>query len=110
MVRTPQGEEHRDPEGDEGSVYESCRRSTIHAAVIRACEKGKQPVKALRPLEGMQQKGLEPGMISYSMAISICKRGKRPVKALEILSTFLDASCKEGASGRIRLLAKAVGH
>ena len=45
-----------------------------YSAAISACEKGKQPDKALELLEDMQRKGLEPGMFTYSAAISA--RGK----------------------------------
>ena len=53
--------------------------------MISACEKGKQPDKALGLLEDMQRKGPEPGMIIYSAAISACEKGKQPDKALELL-------------------------
>ena len=40
----------------------------------------------------MQRKGLEPGMISYSAAISACEKGKQPDTALELLE---DMHCSE---------------
>merc|ERR1711964_828481 len=33
----------------------------------------------------MQQKGLEPSVITYTAAISACENGKHPEKALELL-------------------------
>ena len=57
----------------------------IYTPAISACEKGKQPDKALELLEGMQ-KGLEPGTITRSAAISACEMGKQLDRALELLA------------------------
>ena len=56
-------------------------------AAISACEKGKQPDKALELHTVMQRKGLAPGMIIYSAAISACEKGEQLSKALELLVT-----------------------
>ena len=53
-----------------------------YSAAISACEKGKQPDKALELLEDMQQKGLRHDTIGYSAAISTYEKGKQPDKAL----------------------------
>ena len=47
-----------------------------YSAAISACEKGKQPDKALELLEDMQRKGLEPDKITYNAAISACEKGE----------------------------------
>ena len=44
-------------------------------ALISACEKGKQPERALGVLEAMQQQGLEPNAITYNALISSCEKG-----------------------------------
>ena len=46
----------------------------IYTPAISACEKGKQPDKALELLEDMQRRGLEPNTITYSAAISACEK------------------------------------
>ena len=59
-----------------------------YSAAISACEKGKQPDKALELLEGMQWSGLEPAMVTYCAAISACEKGEQSDKALVLLTTF----------------------
>ena len=48
-----------------------------YSAAISACEKGKQPDKALELLEDMQWSGLEPAVITYNAAISACEKGEQ---------------------------------
>ena len=58
-----------------------------YSAAISACEKGKQPDKALELLEDMQWSGLEPAMITCNAAISACEKGVQSDKALLLLMT-----------------------
>ena len=47
-----------------------------YSTAISACEKGKQPDKALKLLEDMLRKGLKPDMITQSAATTVCEKGK----------------------------------
>ena len=51
-------------------------------AAISACEKGKQPDKALELLEETQRKGMEPGSITYNAASSACEKSKAAEQGL----------------------------
>ena len=42
-------------------------------ALISACEKGKQPERALELFEAMQRQGLVPNVITYNALISACE-------------------------------------
>ena len=53
-------------------------------ALISACEKGKQPERALQLFEAMKQ-GLVPKVITNNTLISACEKGKQPERALELL-------------------------
>ena len=57
----------------------------MYSAAISACEKAKQSEKALELVEEMQQKGLEPDVITYNAAISACEKAKQIEQALELL-------------------------
>ena len=52
--------------------------------VISACEKGKQPERALEIFDMMQQQGIVPNVITYNALISAFEKGKQPERALEI--------------------------
>ena len=47
-------------------------------ALISACEKGKQPERALELFEAMQQRGVVPNVITYSALISVCEKANQP--------------------------------
>ena len=53
-----------------------------------ACEKGKQPERALELFEAMKRKGLLPDVITYIALISACEKGKLPERALELFETM----------------------
>ena len=57
-----------------------------YSALISACEKGKQPGRALELFETMQRQGVVPNSITYSALISACEKGKQPGRALEFFS------------------------
>jgi pentatricopeptide repeat domain-containing protein 1 len=57
-------------------------------ALISACEKGKQPERALEVFEAMQRQGVVPGVITYSALISACGKGKQPAWALEVFEAM----------------------
>ena len=61
-------------------------------AVISACEKGKQPERALEILDKMQQQRIVPNIITYSALISACEKGKQPERALEIFDKMEEQS------------------
>ena len=52
--------------------------------MISACEKGKQPERALQLFEAMKQQGVVPDEITYSALISACKKGKQPDLARQL--------------------------
>ena len=54
-----------------------------YSALISACEKGKQPDRALELFEAMKQQGVIPNTITYSALISACEKGKQLERALE---------------------------
>eukprot|EP00665_Eupelagonemidae_sp_cell47_P009022 gene9022-1114_t len=58
----------------------------VYNAAISACEKGREPGKALELLAEMRGRGMEPNVITYNAAISACEKGKEPGKALELLA------------------------
>ena len=58
-----------------------------YSAAISACEKGKQPDKALELLEDMQWRGLKPNMITYNAEISEIENGKEPDNPFTSLRT-----------------------
>ena len=47
-----------------------------YSALISACEKGKQPERALEIFDKMQQQGIVPNIITYNALISACEKGK----------------------------------
>ena len=49
-----------------------------YSALISACEKGKQPERALQLFEAMKQQGMVPNVITYNTLISACEKGKQP--------------------------------
>ena len=53
-----------------------------------AGENGKQPVRALEIFDAMQQQGIEPDDIAYSVLRSACEKRKRPEHALDIFNTM----------------------
>ena len=46
------------------------------SALISACEKGKQPGRALELFEAMQRQGVVPDVITYNALINACDKGK----------------------------------
>ena len=66
-------EGHAARQGSETDTF-SC------SAAISACEKGKQPDKALERLVDMQLTGLEPDMITSNASVSACEKGEQPDK------------------------------
>ena len=52
-------------------------------AMISACQKGKQPERAVELLQAMQQQGVEPNTITYNAMISALEKGMQPERALE---------------------------
>ena len=59
-----------------------------HNSLISACEKGKQPERAMRILEAMQQQGVVPNVVTYSALISACEKGKQPERAVRIFEAM----------------------
>ena len=57
-------------------------------AVISACEKGKQPERAMRIFEATQQQGVVPNIVTYSALISACEKGEQPERALELFKAI----------------------
>ena len=49
-----------------------------YSALISACEKGKQPERALELFEAMKRQGVVPNVITYNALISACEKGKQP--------------------------------
>ena len=47
--------------------------TAAYSAAISACEKAKQPDKAMVPFVEMQLNGLVPDLFTYSAAISACE-------------------------------------
>ena len=45
-----------------------------YSALISACEKGKQPERALELFAAMKQQGVVPNVIAYSALISVCDK------------------------------------
>ena len=48
-----------------------------YSTLISACEKGKQPERALEVFQAMQEQGVMPDVITYNALISACEKGKR---------------------------------
>ena len=46
-----------------------------YSALIMACEKGKQPDRALVVFQAMRQQGVVPDAITYNAFISVCEKG-----------------------------------
>ena len=57
-------------------------------ALISACEKAKQPERALEVFDAMQQQGVVPNVITYNALISACEKGKQPERALEVFQAM----------------------
>jgi len=53
-------------------------------AVISACEKAKQPVKAMEFFERLKCGRIVPDVVTYNALISACEKGKQPKGALEL--------------------------
>ena len=53
-----------------------------YSALISACEKGKQPERALEVSQAMQWQGVVPNIITYITLINACEKGKQPEQAL----------------------------
>ena len=53
-----------------------------YSALISACEKGKQPERALELFEAVMQQCDVPNLITYNALISACEKGKLPEQAL----------------------------
>ena len=45
-------------------------------ALISACEKGKQPERALNVFQAMAEQGVLPNVITYNALISTCEKGR----------------------------------
>ena len=60
--------------GQQGVVPDVIAYSTL----ISACEKGKQPERALKVFKRMMQQGAVPDAITYNAVISACAKGKQP--------------------------------
>ena len=56
--------------------------------MISACEKGKQPERALEVFQAMQRQGVVPNVITYNAVISACEKGKQPERALEVFQAM----------------------
>ena len=54
-------------------------------ALLSACEKSKQPERALEPLEAMQQQGAPPCVLTYSASISACEYPERGLGIFEVM-------------------------
>ena len=52
-------------------------------SLIIACEKGKQPERALQPSKAMTQQAVVPKGITYSTLTRACEKGKQPRRALQ---------------------------
>ena len=50
-------------------------------ALSSACEKGKQPERAWKVCQAMQQQGLAQDVITYNALISACETGQQPERA-----------------------------
>ena len=59
-----------------------------YSAVISACEKGKQPERALEVFQTMLWYGLVPNVITYSALVSACGKGQQPEQALEVFQAM----------------------
>ncbi len=59
-----------------------------YSALINACQKGKQPERALELFEAMKQQGIVPDEITYSALLSACEKGKQTVRALELFEAM----------------------
>ena len=73
------------------------------SAAISACEKGKQPDKALGRPDDMQWKGLQPGVLTNSAAINAGEMGKqrqRPGTWLSICNAAISAGREEQAASQ----------
>ena len=53
-------------------------RVTTYSALISACEKSKQPERALQLFEAMKRQGVVPDVITCNSLISTCVKGKQP--------------------------------
>ena len=60
----------------------------MFSALISACEKGKQPERALEMFQAMQRQGMVPDIITHSAVISACEKGKQLEWALEVFETM----------------------
>jgi len=54
-----------------------------YSALISACDKGKQPERALEFMDAMQLQGVVINLITYNSLISSCEKGKQPERALK---------------------------
>ena len=59
-----------------------------YSALISACEKGKQPERALELFEAMQRQDKVPSVITYNALISACEKGKQPEQAFEVFKAM----------------------
>ena len=54
----------------------------------QACEKGKEPERALELLDVLRQQGVVLSVITYNALISACEKGKQPERALELFEAM----------------------
>ena len=73
----------------------SAQRIT-YRALISACEKDRDPERALTPFETMQTQGLKPNLITYLGLISACEKGR------VIAYSALISACEKGRLQRVR--------
>ena len=53
-------------------------------SLMSACEKGKDPDRALKVIASMGYQCVQPDVITFSSLISTCEKGKNPERALEV--------------------------
>jgi pentatricopeptide repeat protein len=59
-----------------------------YSALISACEKGKQPERALELFEAMQRQGVVPDVITYSALVSACEGSQQWELTSHLLSSM----------------------
>ena len=62
-----------------------------YSALISACEKGKQPERAVELFDAMKRQSVVPNVITYrySALISACAKGKQAERALELFEEMI---------------------
>ena len=60
-----------------------------YSTVISACEKGKQPERALLVSAVMVQQDVVPNTITYNALISACVKDMQPEQAVKVLEALM---------------------